>query len=137
MSHTLVITAEQAFTQHSSDVIQSQHALPVPKDTSPAVLSGAVVSTHLHVRMSVMHPCTRSRILANTEPHTNTRQRVHNVWHCCLQAPLFAGKGLGLSQASLCALVQTAGFCQCTWELMSESTLCQSSHSAQGVDMSG
>lgn len=57
VSHTMFIAARQAFTQHSNDVIQSQRAPPVPEDTSPAVLSKALVDTHLHVHGLVMHAC--------------------------------------------------------------------------------
>lgn len=49
VSHTLVVTDGQAFTQQGNDVTQSQHALAVPKDTSPTVLHKAMVKTHLNL----------------------------------------------------------------------------------------
>ncbi len=118
VSHTLVITARQAFTQHSDDVIQSQHALPVPEDTSPAVLSWALVNTrlysyaHLHVHGLVMHAwthtCTQtySHILANTHPNTPTTPHTNTPAVCpeplallFVSSPLFRERP-GLSQAS-------------------------------------
>lgn len=108
-SHTLVITVGQAFTQHSNDVIQSQHAPAVPEDTRPAVLSKAMVNTHLNIHTptrssacsTCMHLLTQSHYCKYTPKHTHHpthaqthQQCVQNVWHRCLWAPLFSGKGL-------------------------------------------
>lgn len=114
VSHTLVITARQAFTQHSNDVIQSQHALLVPEDTSPAVLSKALV-THLHVHGLVMHAYTQhvhTNIHSQSDSCKYTPKHTHYPTHTntpavCPEAlallfvssPLFRERP-GLSQAS-------------------------------------
>lgn len=73
---------DKPFMQHCYDVMRSQHALPVPEDTSPAVFSKAAVNTHqrLHAHApfnastrSHVHTDTHSHghILANTPKHTH------------------------------------------------------------------
>lgn len=102
VSHTLVIIAvRQAFTQHTDDVIQAQHALPVPVDTSAAVLSKTLV-THLHVHGLVMHTythtCTRSHSCKYTpkhtqypaHKHTSSVSRTFSIAVC--ELPSFQGK---------------------------------------------
>lgn len=130
VSHTLVITARQAFTQHSDDVIPSQHAPPVPEDTGPAVLCKAPVNTRTRT-----HACTymfkglwcmcpqtyrhtHIHILANTHPNTPSSLHTNTPAVCpeplamlFVSSPLFRERP-DLSQASYCVLVQTAGLCR-------------------------
>lgn len=78
---------DKPFTQPCDDVIQSQHALPVPEDTSPAVLGKAVVNTHLHVHGLVQgihvltcahkHALTQSHSCKNTPKHTHCPAHKH------------------------------------------------------------
>lgn len=159
---TLVITTTgQFFTQHSDDVIQSQHAPSVHEDTGPAVLSMRRVNTHLHlcrhlrvhglIMQACTHMCTQTsthtvtflQIHTQTHPlpHTQTHQPcVQNFWLCCLWVPLFSGKGLAVHKHPSVCLYKLLGCAKYTWVLMSESTLCRlvcPSNSAKVVDKIG
>lgn len=123
VSHTLVITARQAFTQHSDDVIPSQHAPPVPEDTGPAVLCKAPVNTrmrtharmHLHVQGLVMHvptniqTHTHSHSCKYTPKHTQfpTHKHTSSVsWtfgNAVCELPSFQGKAWPFTSILLCA----------------------------------
>lgn len=104
--------------------LQGIHALT-------CALKHILTQPHMNVKHTQTHPL----------PHTlAVCPKVQNFWHCCLQAPLLAGKELAFHKHPSVCLYKLPGSANYTWALMSESTLCQSvcpSNSAEVVDKTG
>ena len=117
MSHTLVITARQAFTQHNDDVTPSQHAPPVPEDTGPAVLCKAPVNTHTRTYMFMGLWCMCTQTYRHTHSHSckytpkHTQYPTHKhtssvSWtfgNAVCELPSFQGKAWPFTSILLCA----------------------------------
>lgn len=93
---------------------------------SPTCPCACIAHTHTHKHtftQSHSRKCTHKHTRYATYKHTGSVSR--DFWHCCLESPPLFRERPGLSQASQCLLVQTAGLGWFTWALVSESTLCQ------------